>query len=221
MESVPYETCSAEQKEKIACLLQGHEPDHLQLRVDLFSSSEAIVGFHRPLNRLYFLAEGKAKITVVHEDGSRSIVHFVHPEDWIGELTLIGIEKAHKDVIAIGPCKCLSVPMDIARELLLPDADFLLMMSRYIGRKLLERTQFQAKQQRFALKYRLASYILLTEQEGLYREKHTETAEYLGVSYRHLLHTFEQFREERLIEKKGRGYTINPEGLKLLAERLD
>lgn len=196
------------------------EPEKLHLRLDHFASSEPIVGFHRPLDRLYYLVEGRAKITVVHEDGSRSIVHFVHPNDWIGELTLIDIEKAHKDVIAIGPCKCLSIPMDIAREVLLPDADFLLMMSRYIGRKLLERTRFQAKQQRYALKYRLATYILLTEQEGVYREKHTETAEYLGVSYRHLLHTFEQFREEGIITKEGTGYTIDPEGLKLLAERL-
>ena len=41
-----------------------------------------------------------------------------------------------------------------------------------------------------------------------YKEKHTEVSEYLGVSYRHLLHVLAQFCKENLIKKHERGYII-------------
>ena len=60
----------------------------------------------------------------------------------------------------------------------------------------------------------------MTEYNDIYSEKHTETAEYLGVSYRHLLYTFSLFRDEGLIFKEKKGFKINREGLMELAEIL-
>lgn len=191
------------------------------VEVNIFENKDHIVIEDEPIRKLHLLLNGKAKITVSHEDGHRSIVYFVKPDELIGELSLIGIEDRPKDVIAIGTCLCLSVPMEIAESILLKDEGFLLLMSRYIGTKLLDRTWFNAKQQHYELKHRLAAYILRCECDGIFNEKHTETAEYLAVSYRHLLHTIQAFKDEGLIEKSGKGYTFDRQALESLASVLN
>jgi len=52
----------------------------------------------------------------------------------------------------------------------------------------------------------------------VYSEKHTETAEYLSVSYRHLLYTFKTFIDEGLLIKIKKGFEINEEPLATLAK---
>ena len=111
--------------------------------------------------------------------------------------------------------------MDIAKSILLNDSDFMLQVSQYIGTKLIERTWFNAKQQHYELKHRLAAYILLCECDGLYNEKHTQTAEYLAVSYRHLLHTLSQMKEEGILKKEKKGFSFDREALENLAQVLD
>ncbi len=61
----------------------------------------------------------------------------------------------------------------------------------------------------------------MSEHQGMYTEKHTETTEYLGVSYRHLLYTLREFADKGFIEKKKKGYYINREPLKALAKDIE
>jgi len=193
--------------------------DYVQINV--FENKEYIIHANTPIPRLFLLVKGKAKISVTHEDGGSSIVYFVKPNELIGELSLIGIEDRPKDVNSIGSSLCLSVPMDIAKSVLLQNPEFMLKMSQYIGTKLIERTWFNAKQQHYELKHRLAAYILLCECDGIYNEKHTQTAEYLAVSYRHLLHTFSLMKEEGLVKKEKKGFSFDREALEILAQVLD
>lgn len=186
-----------------------------------YDPNELIVDSGKNLEHLYFFLSGKAKISLIHEDGKRSIVHFVGPEEFVGELTLIDVERSPKDVTCLSTCVCIAVRMDVARERLLNDNEFMLIMIRYIGKKLLDRTWFHSKQQAFELRYRLAAYILIAESDGYYNERHTETAEFLGVSYRHLLQTMQQFKEEELMKKTNKGYAINREGLYKIAKHLE
>lgn len=189
--------------------------------INIFENHDYIVRNSNNLSQLHLLIHGTAKISVTHEDGGSSIIYFLKPKELIGELTLLGIERETKDVIAMGTCISLSIPMTIAEEKLLEDTQFLLKISRYIGTKLLDRTWFNVKQQHYSLKPRLAAYILLCANNNLYSEKHTQTAEYLGVSYRHLLHTFQSLREEGIISKEKKGYTFDQEALELLAKQLE
>ena len=46
---------------------------------------------------------------------------------------------------------------------------------------------------------------------GYYREPHTEVAEFLGVTYRHLLYVFAQFVKDGILEKTKLGYSIKDE----------
>lgn len=202
-----------EEKLKNIKLLETRLPD---MHVEVFMPKERITKYNYVVDQLYYIVEGKAKIYMLHEDGKLSLIQFITAGDFIGELTFLGIEKQPKDVVAIGRCMCLAVPLRTAREVLLSDSRFLTILSRYLGEKLLRRTEFFARNQNYELKNRLAAYILFAENEGVYAEKHTETAEFLGISYRHLLYTLKIFQEEGALQKQEKGYRINYEKLKLL-----
>ena len=58
---------------------------------------------------------------------------------------------------------------------------------------------------------RLANFILTTSHNGMYREKHTEVSEYLGVTYRHLLYVIAKLVKSGILEKSEQGYFIKNE----------
>ena len=62
--------------------------------------------------------------------------------------------------------------------------------------------------QSFPLKNRLAGFILETAENRVYGEPHTEAAEYLGATYRHLLYVIAEFYKEGLLHKSEVGYRI-------------
>lgn len=185
--------------------------------VEVFQPQDIIIDSNKSVDQLRFLVSGRAKILMIHEDGNRSIIHFVQKDDFIGELSFTGVESKPKDIVAINECICLSIPMTLAKESLLGDADFLLILNQYIVKKLLKRTWFSTKSQNYELKNRLAAYILMSECNGIYREKHTETSEFLSTSYRHLLYTFKQFIDDGIVSKDKGGYRFDRAGLEALA----
>lgn len=191
------------------------------IQVETFEARENIVFFNEEISHLHYLIRGKAKTSLVHENGRRSIIQFVEPNEFIGELSLIDVEKQPKDVVAISECVCISVAFADTKAILLKDDKFLLTLSRYIGKKLLKRTWYYTKNQNYELKNRLAAHLLMFAYKGVYHEKHTETAEFLGVSYRHLLHTFKIFQEEGLIIKQNKGYRIDEKRLEFLAKDIE
>lgn len=166
-----------------------------------YTNKEWIQHASSSIDYLYLLLDGKAKLVKGEENGKQVILQFLYPGDFIGELTLVGAEKTTKDIISIGDSFCLAIPMFYAEKHLLTDNAFLRMISQYTGKKLLERTERAIHSQLYEFKYRLAELLLTITVDDYYQEKHTEMAEYLGVSYRHLLYTFQQFRDQGLIDK--------------------
>lgn len=186
--------------------------------VFVYEKKEYIVRFDKPLEHLFFMLEGRAKIYKIHENGRRSLLQFLGSEDFIGELTLLEVEEQVKDVEALDRCVCVALPYVKARELLLADTHFLTIIAKYLGKKVLNRVEHFSNNQNYELKQRLAAYILQTEVAGIYSEKHTETAEFLGVSYRHLLYTLHALQEAGMIKKEGRKFLIQREQLAQLAK---
>lgn len=93
-----------------------------------------------------------------------------------------------------------------------------MLMSQYLTRKLLERTDMMIVGQSYPFKFRLASFILADTYRGEYSEPHAVVMAYLGISYRHLLNTYQQFETAQLLIKVGRNrYQVNTAKLKQLA----
>lgn len=191
-----------------------------QAKLFIYDSKEYIVRFDKQVEHLFFVIEGRAKIYKIHENGRRSLIQFLGGGDFIGELSLLEVEKQVKDVQAIDRCVCLTLPYQKVKQDLLNDPHFLRILAQYLGEKVLLRVEHFSNNQNYELKHRLAAYMLQTEVEGVYTEKQTETAEYLGVSYRHLMYTLTEFQKNEVVIREGKSYHLNQAKLKQLAQGL-
>ncbi|MBO1624128.1 transcriptional regulator YeiL [Bacillus arachidis] len=191
------------------------------IEIHSFQKKETICNEGEEFPYLYYLISGKVKIYMSHQNGRISLINFVKAPSIMGELGLIGVETLTKGIEAMEPCICLALPLKDCRHLLLQDAHFLQQLCKFIGEKTITRTEQYAKSHNYALENRLAAFILLTEQNNCYLEKHTETSEYLNVSYRHLLFVLKQFCQQNWLKKEGRMYFIqDKEQLQKLADEL-
>ncbi|PFF19129.1 transcriptional regulator YeiL [Bacillus anthracis] len=173
-----------------------------------FQKSEKICNEGVDVPYLYYLISGKAKIYMSHKNGKTSLINFIQASSFIGELGLIGVESVTKTVEVIEDCMCLALPLKDCQHLLLQDVIFLQKLCKFIGEKTITRTESYAKNNSYPFENRLAAFILLTEQNNSYTEKHTEASEYLNVSYRHLLYVLNQFCQQHYLRKDGRTYYI-------------
>lgn len=170
---------------------------------------------------LFYLAQGRAKLYVTMSNGSVSIIDFFSAPCFIGEMELVEESLEARAVQAIEDCYCLALPLATCKTLLLNDNLFLRKLCAYLSRKNYRNIVYSTQNQSFPLPCRLAGFILISENCSIYREKHTQVAEHLGVSYRHLLYVLAGFVDEGLIEKEGKAYRIlRRDGLQALADEM-
>lgn len=184
----------------------------------IFNNGEFITKELAELHYLYFIMEGRAKVVTTQSNGKKLILQFLSANDIIGDLTVIKAEEEIKDVIAMGDTTCLAIPVQTIETHLMTNNNFLRFLSQYIGKKLLLRMEHFKEQQTLEAKIRVAKLLLEIAVNAEYHEKHTEIAEYLGVSYRHYMHIFKQLKDEGCIYKKGNRYYIQTDLLKNFIE---
>jgi CRP/FNR family transcriptional regulator, putaive post-exponential-phase nitrogen-starvation regulator len=170
---------------------------------------------------MFYLVEGKAKLYVTQKNGKVSLLNFLHPPTFMGEIELLNAERYSRGIQTATQVICLSIPIHACKDKLLQDATFLKYLCIFLSKKQTMITSRYAQDQAFPLINRLAAFILLSADNDNYKEKHTEVCEYLGVSYRHLLHVLAQLCESNIIEKQGRSYKIrDKERLQELAKEV-
>lgn len=177
-----------------------------------FEGGETILAEGSVPPYLYYLAEGRAKVFLSHENGRSSLINFLDAPCFIGEMELLGALESSRGVRAITVCTCFCIHIEKCREQLLGGAVFLRRLCLFLGKKAVKNTNNYARNQSYPLEVRLVNFILMTEQNQLYREPHTEAAEYLGVSYRHLLYVLAGLVKRGLLEKTEQGYYIPDRG---------
>ncbi|MCM3439601.1 transcriptional regulator YeiL [Metabacillus halosaccharovorans] len=170
---------------------------------------------------LFYVIEGKAKIYVTHQNGKVSLINFINANDYIGEMELLNDVYYTKGIQASTKMICLAIPFHSYRETLLEDVVFLRELTKFLSMKATNMAAKYSQSLSFPLENRLAEFILQTSDEGIYKEKHVTVCEFLGVSYRHLMHVISQFSKKGYIQKEGRYYRIKrPNSLYELAEML-
>ncbi|MFP7300198.1 transcriptional regulator YeiL [Neobacillus niacini] len=157
---------------------------------------------------MFYLVEGKAKLYVTQKNGNVSLLNFLHPPIFMGEIELLNEERYSRGIQAATKVICLAIPIHACKDKLLSDATFLKYLCIFLSKKQTSFTSRYAENQAFPLINRLASFILISADQDIYKEKHTEVCEYLGVSYRHLLHVLAQLCDAEIIEKQSRSYKI-------------
>jgi CRP-like cAMP-binding protein len=157
---------------------------------------------------LFYVMEGKAKIYVTHQNGKVSLINFINAKDYIGEMELLNDVYYTKGIQASTKTICFALPIYRYRTQLLEDAKFLRELTKFLSVKATLMAAKYSQSLAFPLENRLADFILQTADEGIYKEKHVTVCDYLGVSYRHLLHVITQFCDKKYLQKKGRNYQI-------------
>jgi len=170
---------------------------------------------------LFYVIEGKSKIYVTHQNGKVSLLNFIHENDYIGEMELLHEVYYTKGIQTSSKTICFAIPFQHCRSQMMEDATFLRELSKFLSSKATKMAAKSSQSFAFPLENRLADFILQTADEELYKEKHVTVCDFLGVSYRHLLHVLSQFCEKGYLQKDGRHYRIvQPNQLEELAEKL-
>ncbi|MBE1445911.1 transcriptional regulator YeiL [Paenibacillus sp. OAS669] len=157
---------------------------------------------------LFYIMEGKAKIYVTHQNGKVSLINFISANDYIGEMELLHDVYYTKGIQASTKTICFALPIHRYRAQLLEDSKFLRELTKFLSAKATLMAAKYSQSLAFPLENRLADFILETADEGVYKEKHVTVCDYLGTSYRHLLHVLTQFCDKGYLQKKGRNYQI-------------
>lgn len=159
-------------------------------------------------NYLFFFVSGRAKVHQLNKNGTLTIVKFYTTGEMIGELELIDVYFTTTSVQAMEDVYCIGINTLLYKDRLLHDPVFLLYLAKQIGTKMLEDTENFARNQVYPLENRLAAFLLEYEEEGVFNEKLTEAADYLGCSYRHLLRVLAAFSQDGHIKKEADGYHL-------------
>ncbi len=184
-----------------------------------FDSAENILCEGEKPDSLYYLISGRAKLFLSHENGRISLINFLNAPCFVGEMELLGAQEAANGVTAITPCICYKILINKCRDKLLNDTKFLRYLCLFLSQKAIGNTDNYSKNQSYPLEVRLANFILLTSSNKMYREKHTEVADFLGVTYRHLLYVLANFVKRGYLKKTEQGYYIqDPITLRKIAE---
>ncbi|NRD76863.1 transcriptional regulator YeiL [Bacillus sp. BRMEA1] len=170
---------------------------------------------------LFYVMEGKAKIYVTHQNGKVSLINFINANDYIGEMELLNEVYYTKGIQALTKTICLALPLHRCRDQMLEDVIFLRELTKFLSVKATQMAAKYSQSLAFPLENRLADFILQTADEEVYKEKHVMVCDFLGVSYRHLLHVLAQFCDKGFLQKEGRSYRIlEPGALIELAKML-
>ena len=177
------------------------------LEVHLFEKGEYVCEERMTPQRLYFLEKGQVQLYLIHQDGNVSLAQYYEPGDVLGELELLGMRTRSQSIQAVKNTVCIALPFDPCRELMLSDPVFMQNLSRFIAAKMLRSVDKLVSTQTYPLENRLALYLLEKERNsGMQVQwmdiRLTDTAQYLGASYRHLSRVVGQFHDAGWICKE-------------------
>lgn len=173
-----------------------------------FDSAESILCEGKYPSFLYYFIDGRAKLFLSHGNGRISLINFINAPCFIGEMELLGAQESANAVTAITPCICYAIHINNCKDKMLNDTKFLRYLCVYLSQKAIGNTYNYSKNQSYPLEVRLANFILLTSCNRMYKEKHTEVSEFLGVTYRHLLYVLADFVKRGFLKKTEQGYYI-------------
>lgn len=172
-------------------------------------------------SNLYILLDGRCRVFKTLENGKVLMVCQYEDIQVLGEFELFTDSIAKTTIQALGEFYCLAILVAEYKELLLADHQFLQWVCRQACEKVERNNRTTAINLLYPLEQRLANYLLVMQNDGVFFSNYTRLSQYLGCSHRHLLRTLGLLCEKQLLEKEGTRYRLkNPSALKQLAGNL-
>ena len=162
-----------------------------------------------PLDYIYFVISGKAKVLLSLSDGKRLLLAYFISKGSIGDLELMeGELTAFTTMQAVTDFICVALPLDIYETALKQSHTFVSYVAKEMANRLIQRNINGAITTLQPLEARLCAYITQTAKEGFFCETLTEVADVVGASYRHLLRCLNKLCDDEVLQKKAPGFQI-------------
>ncbi|AWK52319.1 hypothetical protein DIC82_15505 [Clostridium beijerinckii] len=181
----------------------------------MFNKNDYICREEEQLENMYFLVDGKAKVSKHLENGKSLLISFYMPLTIIGDVEFIRNDVTDCSVQAIEDTYCIGINFNIVRKKLIKDCKFLLKICEYLSDKLTNGSNNSSINLLYPLENRLASYIVAfinTHDNNIkkftFKENYNEISELLGTSYRHFNRVLNKFCLEGILKKCDREYVI-------------
>lgn len=185
------------------------------MKLYMFNKNDYICKEEEKLENMFFLVEGKAKVSKHLENGKSLLLCFYNPLTIIGEVEFARNNVTDCSVQAIEETYCIGIKFSIVTGKLINDCKFLFNICRYLGEKLTDNSNNSSINLLYPLENRLASYIIAfadTDNNRIkkftFKESYNEISELLGTSYRHLNRTLNKFCLEGILKKADKEYFI-------------
>ncbi|TQR39542.1 Crp/Fnr family transcriptional regulator [Lysinibacillus sphaericus] len=179
-------------------------------QVNHFKKGTTICDKDDEINRLYFVVKGKVKVYTITPEGRKLILRFINPLAIVGDIELIQNSKAHNVVEVCSDVETISISFEVIRKTMLRDPIFMSFLLENIANTLKVSTCFTALNLLYPVEVRVASYLLSISTDSTGKENREDIdsvsvssiADFIGVSYRHVIRVLQKFYKENLIEKK-------------------
>ena len=187
-----------------------------------FQKGQSILAMGQPVDGLYCLVEGRSKTVFMTETGRQLLLSFQDPFKLFGDLEIFDQQpEATNTVEAVSDCKVIFIPLETVLNGLAQEPKFLKQLAISLGKKLGRVIKNSALNTLSPVDVRLASYIMATLDLSGSKDfslNLSATADQLGSSFRHIHRTMTHFKNEGMIEQRGKGYRVlKPEALAKLA----
>lgn len=187
-----------------------------------FKADETIISQDEHLDYLYYVLEGRVLVHTYLANGKNIILSSSSAPLLLGEIELLDGISATMSVKAVSDLLAFRLELVGNKQMLLDDNRFLRKLCSLLAAKEASSARRLIYSSGFALKNRLAGFILRNSVNGTFGIRKVEAAGTLGVSYRHLSLMMARFVKEGLLTKNRLKYRIADEkGLRKLASVID
>lgn len=190
------------QQHRLMELFRPAELPYLQLHA--FDQGEHILHEDEPPRTLYLVMEGDAKVSPASEEGKVALIDYIYAPDLIGEIEYFTREPNYHDVIALTDCRFLAISYDHLDHLFTSNAPFYRYLCERIARKMRAASLKQSRALLYPLKNRLAQYlvdILEYHPDPRIPLSYTQTAEYFGITPRHLRRLLAEMEDAGIVKR--------------------
>jgi len=174
-----------------------------------FEHDEYMFNEGEPMEYIYFVVSGKAKVFLTLSDGKQIMLTYFVSQGIIGEVELmLNANTAYTTMQAVSSFICIALPLKLYGTELKNNADFISYIARELAEKLVQRGVNGTITTLQPLEARLCAYLMQTSRENYFCETLTEVASMVGASYRHLLRCFNKLCTDGILLKESPGYRI-------------
>lgn len=97
------------------------------------SKREIIYFPDEPNNTIYFLKEGKVKLSRITEDGKSTVLHIIGPGEIFGETSLLGSDRHEHIAEAIEDAVICTINKDVFQQMMMKNPLLNLSITKFIG----------------------------------------------------------------------------------------